>query len=384
MTTTTLHPAPRDHRTERGDRRDHGDRPGRRSTIDEQAPALHAVTAFVWAVAAAASVQLAPSPVYVVIVIGISALVVEALAGSSPFRKAFPALIVLGIVFSLIRVVLTALTTHGAGHVLFTMPQWTMPDALGGFTVGGSIELGVILQTAAEGFALVGVMAAFGAFNAIVSHHELTQSMPRAFFELGLIVTIALAFVPSTLYAIRNVREADLARTGGVAKRRGRVLRQLVPVLELGMERAIALSESMDARGFASATPGPGVVAAGWATLVALLALAATFVAMIGHAPLTALLCGGVGLAALVVATVLSSRSVNRTRYRPRAVSGFDRVVMGLSLLAPAGLAALDQRGDDSLVWSAIPLQWPTIHVLPTLCLLFLAAPLLAVPRTRP
>lgn len=348
----------------------------------DRASPLHALSAFVWAASAAAAVQIAPSPVYVALVVGISALVVEGLAGSSPFRRAFPALIALGVVFSLIRIVLTALTTHGTGHVLFTLPQWTLPNVLGGFTVGGTIELGVILQTAAEGFALIGVMAAFGAFNAIVSHYELTQSMPRAFFELGLVVTIALAFVPATLTSIRRVRDADVARTGGVAPRRGRLLRQLVPVLELGLERAVALSESMDARGYAAATPGVGVVAAGWATLVALLALAGTFVALIGEEGRAAAFCALVGLVALVVAVVSSSRATRRSRYRPRAIGGFDRLVMAVSIAAPVGLAVLSARGDTSLVWSAIPLAWPTVHLLPTLCVLLLAVPLLALDRT--
>jgi len=49
------------------------------------------------------------------------------------------------------------------------------------------------------------------------------------------------------------VRDADRARTGGKVMRRGRLLRQVVPVLELGLERAVTLAESMDSRAFARA-----------------------------------------------------------------------------------------------------------------------------------
>jgi energy-coupling factor transport system permease protein len=353
----------------------------RHTAVVERAPALHAVTAFVWAIAAAASVQLAPNPVYVALIIVISALVVEALAGASPFRRAFPALIALGVVFSVVRIVLAALTTHGVGHVLFALPAWTLPNALGGFTVGGSIELPVILQTAAEGFALVGVMAAFGAFNAIVSHYELTQSFPRAFFELGLIVTIALAFVPSTISAMRSVREADRARTGGVVKRRGRLLRQVLPVLEIGMERAVALSESMDARGFAAAPPGPGTIAAGWATLAGLLALGGAFIALIGGARGTALACGAAGTLALALATRYASRSTRRTRYRARPVQRLDAMVMAAAVAAPIALGGLRWLDDSSLTWVANPLHWPSVHVLPAIAILLLAAPLAAIDR---
>ena len=137
--------------------------------------------------------------------------------------------------------------------------------------MGGTVELQVMLQSLAEGFAIVGVMGVFGAFNSVVSHSELVESTPRAFFELGLVIVVGLAFVPSTLAAIHDVREADRARTGGRVVRRGRLLRQVVPVLELGLERAVTLAESMDSRGFARAGASPRDRAAGWWGLASLL-----------------------------------------------------------------------------------------------------------------
>src|SRR4029077_7946981 len=98
-----------------------------------------------------------------------------------------------------------------------------------------------------------------------------------AFYELGLVVTVALAFVPTTLGAVHSVREADRARTGGRVGRRGPLLRLIVPILESGMERAVALAESMDARGFSRQPAAPTERAAGWSTLVALLALSGSF-----------------------------------------------------------------------------------------------------------
>ena len=116
---------------------------------------------------------------------------------------------------------LTVATTHGVGDILFTTPHFGLPQLLGGFTVGGTVELPIMLQSLAEGFAIVGVMGVFGAFNSVVSHSELVQSTPRAFYEVGLVVVVGLAFVPSTLSAIHDVRDADRARTGGRVVRRG-------------------------------------------------------------------------------------------------------------------------------------------------------------------
>jgi energy-coupling factor transport system permease protein len=332
-------------------------------------PAWHAGVWLVWAFASAAVVSLAPSPLYVALVIGIAALTVSVHARPGPYARAFPLLVGVGVFFAVVRMLLTAVTTHGVGQVLFTAPQFTLPRLLGGFTVGGAIELPVVLQSLAEGFAIVGVMAVFGAFNAVVSHSELVQSTPRAFYEVGLIVVVALAFVPSTLAAIGDVREADRARTGGRVVRRGRLVRQVVPVLELGMERAVTLAESMDARGFARAGAGPRDHVAGWLGVGSLLALGAAFVALVGESRVTAGVLGLVGTVGLAVAVLLASSGSPRARYRPRRMTGVDWLTALAVLAAPIAVAACSIAGDGSLVWTASPLHWPTLDVVPVVAL---------------
>jgi energy-coupling factor transport system permease protein len=338
----------------------------------------HALTWLVWAIAATASLQIAPSPLYVALVIGVATLVVSTYGLDTPYARAYPILVGVALVFAGLRVALTALTTHGGPHVLFTLPSVTMPDWLGGFTVGSTIEASIVAQAAYEGFVIVGVVAVFAAFNAVVSHHELVQSMPRAFHELGLIVAVGVAFVPVTIAAIHDVREADRARTGGRAVRRGRLVRQIVPVLENGLERSVTLAESMDSRGFARDAATGRERAAGWCGGLGLLALAGAFVALIGRESELAVglvLGGGV---AMVVAVVLVSRASTRVRYRPRRLTGGDVAVMLAVVAAPALLTVASIAGDDSLVWTASPLRWPEFHLLPALALIPLCAPLLA------
>ncbi len=336
----------------------------------------HSLTWLAWALAATACIQIAPSPVYVALVIGIAALIHSVHALDTPFARAFPVLIGVGIAFTLIRIGLAALTTHGAGQVLFTLPDFTLPRLMGGFTVGGSVELEVILQAAVEGFAVIGVMAAFGAFNAVVSHYELVQASPRAFHEVGLVVTIALAFVPSTIAAIHATREADRARTAGRVVRRGRLLRQVVPVLESGLERSVALAESMDSRGFGHGPAPAPERAAGWFGLGSLLALGGAFVALVATERELALGLGILGCILLVAAIRLSSSATQRPRYRRRRMTAADRVVIAAMLLAPLVLAVLRVRDDASLVWTPSPLQWPAVHLLPILALIPLLAPM--------
>jgi energy-coupling factor transport system permease protein len=346
-------------------------------------PSWHAGLWFVWALAAASCVQLAPSPVYVALVIGIASMVVAIHARPGPYARAFPMLLAVGVLFALVRMVLTVTTTHGVGDVLFTTPHFGLPQLLGGFTVGGSVELQVMLQSLAEGFAIVGVMGVFGAFNSVISHSELVESTPRAFFELGLVVVVGLAFVPATLNAIHDVREADRARTGGRTVRRGRLLRQTVPVLELGLERAVTLSESMDSRGFAHLGATSRDRVAGWWGAASMLMLAGAFVALVGQAQTAATVLGLAGAAGLGAAIVLASSGHRRARYRPRRMRRRDWTVAAITLLAPLAMASVSAVGDSSLVWYANPLAWPALHLAPALALLPLVVPGLLPPEAR-
>ena len=338
---------------------------------------LHAITWLVWALAAAAAVELAPNPAYVAVVIVICAVVVAAHGRGDGLARAFPLLVAVGVSFAVLRIGLTVATTHGLhpDHVLFTTPSFTLPRLLGGFEVGGTVELAVLLQAAAESFTIVGIMAVFGAFNAVVSHHELVRSAPRAFYEPGLVVTVAVAFVPATIATVQRVREADLARTGGRRAGRGRMLRLSVPVLETGMEQAMSLAESMDARGFAAQGGGPAEQTAGWLLIVGLLSLAGSFVALVGRAGAVAGFTAAVGVAALATAAVVASRAAERSRYRPRPMAGADRVVCIVSLIAPAVLIVLAAGHDHSLVWSATPLHLPGLNAVALLALMALAIP---------
>ena len=174
------------------------------------------------------------------VVIAVCALLVEIHRSDRALSQAFPVLLALGVCFGLLRMLLTVLTTHDTGGtVLFTLPEVTLPRLLGGFTLGGTVEAEVLAQAGAEAFTLVGIMAVFGAFNAVVAHHQLLRSVPRAFHEPALAVTVAVTILPSTLRVAQDARESDRARVGD-GRTSGRWLRTLMPVLETGMERAVA------------------------------------------------------------------------------------------------------------------------------------------------
>jgi energy-coupling factor transport system permease protein len=165
--------------------------------------------------------------------------------------------------------------------------------------------------------------------------------------------------------------------------RRGRLVRTAVPIVESGLERALALAESMDARGFARHTAERRERAAAWLGFGSLLALGAAFVALVGRAPGWAVVAAAVGTVGLIAAMVAASRSTATSRYRPRRLTRLDATVAVGVLGAPAVLIALRVAGHDTLTWWPDPIRFPEFSLWPALGIALLAVPVL-VPATAP
>jgi energy-coupling factor transporter transmembrane protein EcfT len=183
------------------------------------------------------------------------------------------------------------------------------------------ITAGSIVVAAAEGLRLAAILAIFGAFNSVSDPFGVLRLAPRRFHEPALAAALALSIAPRTMEAVGTVREAQRLR--GISTNRLSSLPALaVPVLENGMEQAVTLAESMDARGH-----GRG----------------------------------------------------RRTRYRPQpwGWSSLAVVAAGLCAVALVGVV-LASRG-DSLSVSGFPLEWPSVSAW-----LLLAVALLAVPSLLP
>ena len=344
---------------------------------------LHSVTWLVWAIAVMVSLQLGRNPYLIAVTLAIVWWIVETHRRPGAMARAFPVLVGLAVAFALLRIVLIGVTSPGDGgaDTLVTLPSVTVPGLLGGFTLGGAVSSSVVLQTTVDSLVWIGIMAGFGAFNAVASHHELLGSAPRAFHEPGLVLTVALAFVPSTIDAAVAAREADRARTGGQGAGPGRTVRLALPVLETGLERAVSLAESMDSRGYGRDRASGVERWAAALSLTALLALAGSVIALVGEAGAAAGALAGAGTGALVGAVLLGGRSAP-TRYRPRRLTRTDAAVMAAVLAAPVVLGACTALGVDGLVWnpSVLPRRPPVLPVLPALALTGLAVPALIRP----
>ena len=112
----------------------------------------------------------------------------------------------------------------------------------------GPVRTGSVAAAALEGLRLAVMLSVFGAFNSVADPFGLLRLAPRRFHEPALAAALALSLAPRTFSAAGQVREAQRLR--GIRVARWRSIPALaVPVLATGMEQAVTLAESMDARG---------------------------------------------------------------------------------------------------------------------------------------
>ena len=112
----------------------------------------------------------------------------------------------------------------------------------------GTVDASSVLYAALEGARLAALLVVFGTFNAVTDPSAVVRLAPRRFHEPALAASLALSIAPRTIASAARVREAQQLR--GIHIPRWRSLPALaVPVLETGMEDAVTLAESMDARG---------------------------------------------------------------------------------------------------------------------------------------
>ncbi len=175
----------------------------------------------VWAACAGAVAFGTTNPFYLLLLVAVCWVVHAANRVEGPASRSFR-------IFLLFAIAATALRT---ALVLFD-------------TVDGSH----IAYSALEGLRLGVLLVVFGTFNSVTDPFGVLRLAPRRFHEPALAAALALSIAPRTIEAVERVREAQALR--GIAVKRWRSLPALaVPVLETGMEDAVTLAESMDARG---------------------------------------------------------------------------------------------------------------------------------------
>ncbi len=163
-------------------------------------------------------------------------------AGQSRKAESWGVFLRFGLSVWLIALFFNLLFAHAGNMVLFVLPRnWPF--------IGGPITLEALLYGLANGANLFAVLLVFATFNLGMEVHRLLRWLPAGLYQAGLIVSIALAFIPQLISSLREIREAQLLRG-----HKFRAIRDwiplFVPLLTTALERSLTLAESMEARGF--------------------------------------------------------------------------------------------------------------------------------------
>lgn len=153
-------------------------------------------------------------------------------------------------VILIIRMMIAALVgVPIPGTTLFTLPTLSLPDWIAGIRIGGPVTSERLISTLGEVMIIVGVVALFAAATSLASPHRSIRALPLAFYQLGLILTIATSIFPQLVASIKRIRLARRLRgqsTGGIRNWR----KIAMPLLEDALERSLDLAAAMESRGF--------------------------------------------------------------------------------------------------------------------------------------
>lgn len=327
---------------------------------------LHALAWVLWLVAVMIAVSITRNPLYLgltLLWVMVIHLVLHLTAGpiAPPITTVMPLRPFAPFRFALIVVTLATLVNglnvHIGSTVLFSLPR-ALP------LIGGAVTLEACVYGALSGFVLSTLFAAFALVGRVLSVRALIGLIPRAYYPVAVVVTIALTFVPLTLRQMQAIREAQAIRGHRVRGVRD-WLPLFLPLLLSGLERALQLAEAMTARGFAGASHQTH----GTRTRLSLIAglgavLAGLWLQLSGQWPLWGMIVALNGTALVLTTLWLVGRRQQRTTYRTQAFQRRDWVVVGGALWTMA-LLLLPLPGIDrsSLYYYPYPtLTLPTFN----------------------
>jgi energy-coupling factor transport system permease protein len=349
----------------------------------------HTLTWMLWLAAALLPAMISRNPLYLTLLLLAVAVAYNTIGRLSPIATSWSVFLKAGLALGMLSVVFNTLTVHYGDTVLFTLPRlsWHL-GRVPFLELGGDTTLEALVYGLTSALSLVAILLVFATFNVLVDHHKVLRLTPAFLYQTGMIASIAIAFVPQMVSSLQDIREAQALRG-----HRFRGLRDLlplfVPLLTTGLERAIQLAESMEARGFGGASGGrTGRREALYRVLIATalfgLLVAAFFV---GYFPKTRWIGAiiGMGSVVLLLANLLTlARGVKRSRYRRELWRPRDTLVTAASVASILVVAGFWLLHAEALVFYPYPkFTVPDFNPLIGLAMLSAVAPVLAAPQLR-
>jgi energy-coupling factor transport system permease protein len=349
----------------------------------------HTVTWLLWLLAALLPAMATRNPLYLTILLLAVAVDYNTIGRASPLAGSWRLFLKVGLVLVAFSVLFNTLTSHHGQTVLFTLPRLTLKG--GGVTLldlGGEITLEALSYGLANGLNLMAILLIFATFNVLVDHHQLLRSIPALMYQMGMIASIAITFVPEMVASLKDIREAQALRG-----HRFRGIRDLlplfVPLLTSGLERAIQLAESMEARGFGSGAPPRSRKRELAHKALILLALFGLLAGAFWYGYYAASRWAGalvvLGSILLLASNLVAmGRRVERSRYRRELWRRRDTIVSAASIIAITTIALFWLVDAEALLFYPYPrFSVPSFNPLIGLVLLTVVIPVLIAPEKR-
>ena len=271
-------------------------------------------------------------------------------AGSRSSAASWGALLRLAAFFALFGVLFNVLTVPVGDTVIAEVPE-RIP------LVGSSLTLNALVYGLLSGLALLTLVSIGTTLGAVLDWSEVLRLLPRRLSGVATAGSVAFAFVPQTVTAFHEIREAQAARGYRPRGVRGFVP-IIVPLLAGGMDRALTLAEALESRAFGSA---PGIQARTSVWRWPLLAVGLTGAATGGYLMATnnvkvAVACLGGSLALFWLGSRdATGRTFARTRYRDPQWHRTDTIVAGLTVLALLTIVGALVRDSAGLQYEPYP-----------------------------
>lgn len=351
----------------------------RRARVNET---FHPIAWLLWLTAAALPAMLTRNPLYLLLLLLATAASYGVLQRRTPQGQAWGVFLRAGLFLVALSLPLNALVVHAGNLVLLRLPAaWPV--------VGGNITLEAVLYGLSSGLNLLSLLLIFATFNLGLDQSRLLRLIPKPFYTVGVVAAIAVTFVPQMLISLQEIREVQRLRGF-----RARGLRDagplLLPLLTTGLERAIQLAESMEARGFSRVQMADAPRRALTLRLALILALGLLLIGLFarsywpsarGWAPLLT----AAGLLLLACLFWWQGRQIQRTRYR-RWVWRRRDTWLGLACFVVLSVtSALWLTNRVALLYYPYPpySPWPSFQPLLGAALALLIAPALLIPARR-
>jgi energy-coupling factor transport system permease protein len=363
---------------------------------------LHPWAWWAWAICLAVAANLTTNPLFLLLLAFALVVVILLRRSDAPWARSISAYFILAAFVIGMRLFFRILVGGAFGEtVLFTLPEFQLPDWAQGISLGGPVTAEGLLYTVYDSLRLVVMLLAIAAANALANPRRALRSVPAALHDISVAVVVALSVAPQLVESLFRIRKARRLR-GGKAKGLDAIKAYLVPIVADAIDRSLALAASMEARGF-----GRTRTTSRRRLWTNVLMLVSGMVSVFGgflvlnapnEPPIASITCLAAGAAGVIVGLRISGDKVGVTRYRPDPWGAQEWVVVGSGLAVFGTVLALSNAplweflgvpfDPDVLNPPTWPLAWPTLPLPLLLAALAALVPLLVTrspiqPRTR-